>query len=277
MIAKGSSGKGAGALTNYLTNDTKEYETVYQNLVSGEPKEMAEQMKPIQELNSRCENNTYSFVLSPVPEESNKMSNEDWLKMGDEFIKKMGLENNQAFGIVHREKEHKHMHIVANRIDYQGNAHKDNFIGKIAQNKGHEVAKDMGLTSVRDVKKQELEKSQDIRKEMKNIHDTTLKRGVKSFEDYQYKMASKGVTIHPTINKSDKLQGFRMEYKDYNCKASEVHRSVGLKSISENLGKDVAKTINPIKIEIITPQMALKLASAITKEISKSQDFGIGY
>lgn len=62
---------------------------------------------------------------------------------------------------------------------------------------------------------------------MKRRHEVTLSQAKpKSFEQYIDAMAKNGVKVIPSINKADKLQGFRFELNGQNLKGSEVHRSM---------------------------------------------------
>ncbi len=48
----------------------------------------------------------------------------------------------------------------------------------------------------------------------------------KDFDQYIQYMKQNEIKVIPSINKSNKLQGFRFEYKGHNLKGSEVHRSM---------------------------------------------------
>ena len=124
----------------------------------------------IQEENTRCQKNTLSFILSPTQEDGKNLSKEQLGELTRKFIKEMQLKERQAIAFVHRDKAHTHVHLYVNRIGFDGQAYNDSFIGKRSQLAAENVAKEMGLTTVKEV---QLEKELDsikVRLEIRNIH-----------------------------------------------------------------------------------------------------------
>ncbi len=68
----------------------------------------------------------------------------------------MELKNRQAIAFVHRDKAHTHVHVYVNRIGFDGKAYNDSFIGKRSQLAADNVAKELGLTRVREVQQEKL-------------------------------------------------------------------------------------------------------------------------
>lgn len=50
-------------------------------------------------------------------------------------------------------------------------------------------------------------------------------------------MKSKGVEILPTINKSNRLQGFRVEFQGLNLKATEIHKTMSLSKMGVKIAQ----------------------------------------
>ncbi|MDM1448311.1 relaxase/mobilization nuclease domain-containing protein, partial [Myroides odoratimimus] len=151
MIAKAKSCVGGTALFNYVIDDKKGYELLRNNLSGDTPKDMFQTMQILQNQNSRCKNNTISAVISPTIVDSQKMSDRDLRALAVEFLLGLQIDPTKAqfIAFVHTEKEHKHIHIIANRIDENGKALKDNYIGFEAQRVAHEIALKYGWTSIR--------------------------------------------------------------------------------------------------------------------------------
>ena len=69
MVSKAKAVKGSAQAINYILDDKGQAQELGRNLVSGENgEEILAEMREIQEMNARCENNTYSIVLSPSNE-----------------------------------------------------------------------------------------------------------------------------------------------------------------------------------------------------------------
>lgn len=246
MIGKGKSIAHTGVSISYGWNQDKGSEIIHtQHLIGDNPKEITEEFRLVQEMNTRTKNNTLSFVLSPTVEDGQKLSNKELGKLVKNFISEMNLKNNQAVAFVHRDKQHTHIHLYANRIGFDGKAYKDSFIGKRSQLAAEKVATEMGLTTAREVQREKLLGTKGIRKEIKQIHDVVIAKGrPKDFDTYIKLMQKQDVKVIPFINKANKLQGFRFEYKGHHLKGSAVHRSLSggkiALAISNNSTKGLA-------------------------------------
>lgn len=289
MIGKGTSIAHTGSSIDYGWNQEMGAEIVFcQHLAGNNPQEITEEFRLIQEENTRCQKNALSFILSPTQEDGRNLSTKQLGELTQRFVKEMQLKENQAIAFVHRDKAHTHVHLYVNRIGFDGRAYNDSFIGKRSQLAAENVAKEMGLTTVKEV---QLEKELDsihVRLEIKNIHQNVMEtERPKTLDSYIKAMNERNVEVIPTINKANKLQGFRFQYQGHNFKASEVHRSMSggriMGQLSQNKGiakpKEVGKAV---QVMGKTLEMSTNLATSIAKNIIKKTikraiDTGIGY
>ena len=288
MIGKGHSIARTGASIGYGWNQEKDAEVVLKEYLAGDtPEEITEEFKIIQSQNERCINNTLSFILSPTIEDGRELSVKDLEELSKKFLKEMNLQNNQSIGFVHRDKEHTHVHIYTNRIGFDGKAYNDSFIGKRSQLAADNVAKELGLTRVREVQQEKLQELNPQRLIIKQIYDRVLESRPKSLDEYISKMNTNQVNVVPSINKSNQLQGFRFEYKGINLKGSDVHRSMTggkiIGDISQNVGISRMKEVpDSLKLMDKTVQLSTNMAASIAKGlvkqvIKRSLDIGIGF
>lgn len=259
MIGKAKSCIGGTALANYVMKDAKGYELLRNNLSGETPTEILQEMKIIQDLNQKAQYKTLSLVLSPDKTEGQKLTNKELKEITLDFLKelKIDIKNQQYLAFVHTEKEHKHIHIICNRVKDNRTLVSDNFIGKKAQWAAHRITKDRGLISAKEKMIENLkniEQGKDDKRAIKNRilqkHNLVMKTNPKSMEDYKRKMYDFDVKVIPTINKQGLIQGHRFldleSGSDF--KASEIHRKLGLNVLSEKeilpVGK---KPINSIE------------------------------
>jgi hypothetical protein len=289
MIGKGTSIAHTGTSIDYGWNQEKDSEIVFsQHLAGNNPQEITEEFRLIQEENTRCQKNTLSFILSPTQEDGRNLSTKQLGEIIQKFIKEMELKERQAIAFVHRDKAHTHVHLYVNRIGFDGKAYNDSFIGKRSQLAAENVAKEMGLTTVKEVQLEKKLNSIQVRLEIKNIHQRVMEtERPKTLDSYIKTMKERNVEVIPTINRANKLQGFRFQYDGLNFKASEVHRSMsGGKIMAQlSLNKGVAKPKEVGKsVQLMgkTLEMSTNLATSIAKNIIKKTikraiDTGIGY
>ncbi|WP_339655189.1 relaxase/mobilization nuclease domain-containing protein [uncultured Salegentibacter sp.] len=287
MIGKGHAISGTRVSISYGWNQEKEAEVVLREHVAGDtPSEIAEEFRIIQSQNERCINNTLSFIVSPTIEDGKDLSKKELEDLAKRFLKEMNLQNNQSIAFVHRDKAHTHVHIYTNRIGFDGKTYNDSFIGKRSQIAADNVAKELGFTRVREVQKERLNELKYLREEIKNINDRVLQTRPKSIDEYISKMKALKVEVIPTINKANQLQGFRVEYKGVNLKASEVDRSTSgnrlIPTISQNQGlRRLMEAPKDLQVLNKTVQLSGNLSTKIAKEILKGtikiiRDTGIG-
>ncbi|MDO6737386.1 relaxase/mobilization nuclease domain-containing protein [Wenyingzhuangia sp. 2_MG-2023] len=245
MIAKGTCLSNTKAALLYGDDINKDAKIIFSNyLHSQKPSEIAKEFKLFQDQNTYCKKNTFSFIISPTIEDGKKMNEADLKKMCKLFLKELKLDEHQAVGYVHRDKEHLHAHLYVNRVNFSGEAFDAWRIGKRAQLAAKNVALQMGLTTVEQVKEQKQENTKLIRGEIKSIHDSMMKQRPKSLKDYIKKMKNNNVIVKPVINKQNKLQGFRYEYKKHSFKGSEVHRDMSINKLNFEIPKEQKKELS---------------------------------
>ncbi|MGB7786932.1 MAG: relaxase/mobilization nuclease domain-containing protein [Salinimicrobium sp.] len=285
MIGKGQAIAHTRASIMYGWNQEKDAEVVFsQHLVGENPVEISQEFAFIQEMNSNCRKNTLSFVLSPTVEDGKALEQKRLREICERFMKDMKLGERQAIAFVHKDKEHKHIHLYVNRIDFKGVAYNDSFIGKRSQLSAEKVAGEMKLTTVKQVQAEKEFNLQAIRSEIKRRHDLAMKEfKPKSYNEYIELMKANKVEVIPCINKAGKLQGFRFEFDGYNLKGSEVHRSMSIGNIGkqmsagigvENFARNNAQLLIANKVVNLSTNLLGKiLKHAIKKEISRGMEY----
>lgn len=257
MIALAKACEGGGALANYVINPKKGYELCRNLLCGNNPKEIIEEFKMIQQLNQRAINKTFSLVLSPDIDDSPNITDSDLCEMVDEFLDKLkiDIQIQQYIAFVHT-GSHKHIHIICNRVQPNGELINDHRIGKRAQWAAHQIALNRNLISAKEkminnIKKKENE--QEIFKKLKgNIyskHQAVILNVPANFEEYQIEMKNLGVLVVPSVNTKGIIQGHRMiDIASKNeFKASEINRKLGLIKFSD-LIKGKEKIVETPKI-----------------------------
>ena len=242
MIGKASACPGGTALFNYVINDKKGYELTRNGLSGTTPKELYDDMNIIQKQNSRCNNNTISIVISPTVHDGKKLSDTELKAITEAFLTELDLDpkKQQYLAFVHTEKDHKHIHMLLNRVQENGKLIQDNFIGKRAQHAAHRVAIKYGMISARELKYENESKraalNKNIKQFIKTAHLDVLKQNPKNLNDYKRLLLLKSIELIPTVNKQGQIQGYR--YLDFatgtNLKASEVDRNLKLIELFSN-------------------------------------------
>ena len=127
MIGKIKVGKSFRGCILYCLNDKKEkpgYEAVMKgraellltNKCGGNERELIHQFNEVRRLNQKLAKPVLHVTLSFAPNEY--LSKDKLMEICEDCARKMGFENNQFIAAVHKDTDHLHLHIVANRIGF---------------------------------------------------------------------------------------------------------------------------------------------------------------
>nr|WP_286384568.1 relaxase/mobilization nuclease domain-containing protein [Myroides odoratimimus] len=267
MVSVANATKGSSQAIDYIMNDKGQAVELDRNYVMGENgQDILSEFREVQSLNTRCEKNTYSIVLSPDGAQR-EFSKEELLQLTRDHLKNLGLENNQYIAYVHNSTKNQHVHIIANRIDFEGKAHRDNLISKRAQESAEKLAKERGLYTAKEITQMKKDMTKDLRKEISQAY-TQCKNKATSIEHFQELMHNKGYDVNLTINKQGNIQGFRINERQtgQSFKASEIGKNVRIGDLNKKIEEN-KQIINQAKEVIQTPKIANKLPQEIIKQV----------
>jgi len=255
MIGLGTATAGSPQAFDYLIKKEKDAVIIDCHLISGDTgQEMLNDMRVIQNLNSRCYMNTFSFVISAETTDANSLTKKELVEIKNEFLldvssqmNKHNLEkgkktnfnlmNHMHLAVLHQNTKTSHIHILCSRVDDEGKAAPDHHIAFKCQNAAQRVGETRGFINAWD-RKREKEKSikERLRLERQRIYkiyQDVLKLKPKNLKEYILLMEKKGIHIEPSINKKGIMQGYRVLDKSsgINLKASEVHKKMTLKHL----------------------------------------------
>lgn len=270
MIGKGKSISHTKASIEYGWNQEKDAIIVFKNyLIGSNPTEITQEFKNIQALNYQCKRNTLSFVLSPTIEDGQKLSKSDLSNITAKFITELKLEEYQSIAFIHQDKDHKHIHLYVNRINFKGEAYNDSYIGKRSQKVAENVANAMNLKTVKQVQKDKLDDIKTLRYVIKMKSDQSLQK-TRSFQDYIGNLKTKGVDIKPVINKLNQIQGFQYTYANRTLKGSKVHRELSINNLVHKISFNIIDVVEMLEQnQIIINNKAFKLHYNLKNSIEK--------
>ena len=243
MIGKAKSISHVSNAINYAQNKIKAVEINRNKVIGENGKEIAKEFRVFQNLNSRCSRNSFSFVLSPSIEDGAKLAETDFAKIARDFLFRINLHQNQHISFLHKDKDHVHIHIFANRIDVFGKAYKDNYIGKKAQRIAEKIALEWNFTTARKVQQ---EKESRLAGQITNAHSMILSKKPRDIFEYAELMKNYGIELHFKQASNGKVVGLKFQIGKESIKASSVHRSFS----AANLQKTIQRNLKSKSIKI---------------------------
>lgn len=248
MIAKAKSITHTLHSLNYVLKK-EGAEILTQHHVMGEsPNEIHQEFRMIQDMNSRCTNNSLTMVISPTIEDSKGLSDAKFRTLTREFMEKMKLQNHQWVAVKHVDRKHTHIHIIANRIDDNGKAIDDTFISNRASRVGDELAISHGLHQANERRAQKEKANEKEIESIKLIHQQAKKGltgGVGQYIDSFNRIGNpNNIRCEMYHNKSGKAQGLRFFVGDTKIKASSVDRKLSMKNLEKTLSPPLQKSVS---------------------------------
>jgi hypothetical protein len=93
------------------------------NLCFGDKRELAEQFRDVQRLSHRVEKPVLHMTLRLAP--GDQLSKQQLIEIGKECVSEFGVADHQYLTVLHKDTREQHIHIVANRVGFDGKAAKD--------------------------------------------------------------------------------------------------------------------------------------------------------
>ena len=262
----------------------------FHNLCSREPKAIYEEMKVVNEYNSRCRNKFLRIEIGIAPQDEKKLSVSELMWIAHLFAKRMGLDNHQWVAVTHKDTDNRHIHIIANRISLYGEVYDTTFVSNRAARVAEEISREKGLTIAKEVKaerKHQKEKASPTReqtkKEVQHICYALLDKykgtGVTGHSMFLYELNKNGITIEHMKNKQGKVYGLKFSYAGQSFKASEIGREFGYRSLQKSFeptdreeSRNLHQTVQKSREKNELPDTGYELVPKSRSSISRDND-----
>jgi hypothetical protein len=153
VIGKAKSNKSLAATIDY--NLKEKAELFFKNKLTGSTiEEYRMQMQDLQKCyNGYAKQLTIHTILSPHITQGSLLVKKEWKQIACDYFEQMNLEEHQAIGFIHSDKEHRHLHLVINKVNERTlKQYNDSFIGKRTQKAADKIAEKMGLIRAMEIK-----------------------------------------------------------------------------------------------------------------------------
>lgn len=232
MIAKAVKGKGFRGALDYDLNQEKG-QILDTNMAGESARELAKEFGEIRKLRPNLNKAVLHVSLSATI--GDELTNEQWREIGHKYLDGMGLDNNQFVITRHTDTEHQHIHILANRIQFNGEVTSDSQDYKRQEEIMRQLEQDYSLQQVapsRDAERKaptkgEIEQSirtaqPSTRQQLQQFCDGAAK-DCKSFTDYVERLEAVGVELVPVVQlEGQKLSGLSYRLDGVMMKGSDL-------------------------------------------------------
>jgi hypothetical protein len=236
----------------YQQSDKEQSVEVCRNGLSGEnPKDLFAELKEIADKNTRTEKKYVTAVISPPKEYGQNLSLEEWGKLAEDYLKREGIgKDNQYLVHLHQSTDDKHLHIIANRIDFHGkNQVTSHNIGERASGHAEILSKEREWKTVKEITGEKKAEIKNVlleeKGQSKSLGDLVSRMDKRGYV-MQISENSKGlngariipkadINMNPSVLEKVTKQGFKLSDIDPKLKIKEIALDL-VKSIGKDRG-----------------------------------------
>lgn len=174
------------------------------------------------------------IILAFPPGED--LQDENLAEIAREYLRELEIIQTQYVVVSHREKEHKHLHIVLNRVGNNGRTIKDNFLGLRGKKKAQELTQRHGLASAekKDLKKTNIYQmnAQDrTRYEIYHAIQNSLEKARNITELERVLKATQIEMVYKYKSQTKEVQGVSFKRGQFKYKGSEIDRRFSYRNL----------------------------------------------
>ena len=291
MIGKCKAIAHGGTALDYIFREGKiGSRLAFHNFCSREPKTIYEEMKVVNDYNSRCRNKFLRIEIGIAPQDEKKLPVSELMRIAHLFAKRMGLDNHQWVAVTHKDTDNRHIHIIANRISLYGEVYDTTFVSNRAARVAEEISREKNLTIAKEVKtdkKYQKEKASPTREQTKKevqqicyaLLDKYKGTGVTGHSMFLYELNKNGITIEHMKNKQGKVYGLKFSYAGQSFKASEIGREFGYRSLQKSFeptdreeSRNLHQTVQKSREKNELPDTGYELVPKSRSSISRDND-----
>ena len=189
-------------------------------------------------------NPVYHISLDFAHEDASKLTDAMMVEIAREYMRRMGITNTQYIVSRHTDTEHQHLHIVANRVDNDGNTISD------SNDKARNVkickalTREYGLHFSKgkmNVKRDRLRGKDKVKYQIYDAVKAALPR-CNSWSDLCDRLAKQGIGVHFKYDRSKgKILGVSFTKNELSFSGSRIDRSMGFYKLDRLFGNHIAE------------------------------------
>lgn len=189
-------------------------------------------------LNPELEKAVGHIALNWSVHDKAKLSDQVMVERAKEYMTQMQIQNTQYLVVLHRDREHPHVHIVYNRVNYEGKTITDKFqhrrnaqvCRELTQRHGYYLAPGKG-----EVNRQRLKGADKARYELHDAIRQALPKA-RTWQELESLLRGKGISIDYKYKRgTEQVQGISFRLGELSFKGASVDRSLSYGAISKQL------------------------------------------
>ncbi len=238
MIGKVMSGKSFSGCVRYVVQKPEATVLDSEGIRTDAVSSMVADFNLQRNLNPDLEKAVGHIALSWSVHDQAKLSPQVMVERAKEYLEQMQIRDTQYLIVLHRDREHPHVHIVYNRINYEGKTISDKFqhrrnakvCRELTLQHGYYLAPGKGQ-----VNRQRLKGADKARYELHDAIRQALPKA-STWQELENLLRGKGITIDYKYKRgTEQVQGVSFRLGELSFKGSSVDRSLSYGAIDKQL------------------------------------------
>lgn len=180
----------------------------------------------------------FHAILSFHPTE--KIEDARLVEIAKEYLKKIGITDTQYSITKHTDRNHPHLHVIANLVNNRGETIKDNWIGLRGKKVAQQLTIKYGLKQAvgKNLELTHLERLNEKEANKYVIYKAILEKlpVSKNLDDLKVKLQKDSIeTLYKYKGQTNELQGISFRVGEYKYKGSEIDRQFSVKNLERVL------------------------------------------
>lgn len=267
MIGKQKTGKVFNGVLRYVLNPAKGH-LIGGNLLGSTVLELSRELAQTRKLNPNLRKPVYHVSLSIFPGE--QLNDAKWNEIAGRYMREMGFGLSQYCVVRHKDRDHDHIHIVANRIGLDGKTVSDSQNYRRSENVIRCLERDYGLTQVKSSREAERKAltNGELRLALKNnrpstrmllqaIIDEEAKKCL-TMTEFAIRLRMREIEIIPNIATTGRISGLTYKHTDQAMKGSDLGKAYTFAGIQKRgIHYDIIRDRDAFNLSTIKPEKKL--------------------
>lgn len=197
------------------------------------------------------------------PEDKPKLTDEKMVRIAREYMDKMGYGNTQYIIVKHTDKPHPHVHLVMNRIGYDGNVIKDSFEKRHNERICELLTKRYGLHISEGKERVNRESLREPDKTRYEIYDA-LKDAAghcRNWNELKAGLSRSGIGVGFKYRSGleqlpENIQGVTFAKNGYTFSGSKIDRRFSYSKLDAALNENARRQDEPLRVQAGTPPVS---------------------
>lgn len=242
MIGKVSIGKSFGGCVRYVLEKENAQVLEQSGVRSENPIKATQDFNAIRRQHPDVKNAVWHTSISFAHQD--KLGNDQMVKIGRDYLDKMNLKDHQFLIVRHHDTKHDHIHIIINRIGFDGSVASDRWCknrtartcDQLELKYGLTVAKEQGLGKG-EIRDKVPIKSQ-LKSEIRGEIEQKLKMGISNMDQLSKELSKNGISVFIKTQSTGRINGVSFEKMGMAFKGSAIAKQFSFGRLTKQLEKN---------------------------------------